>query len=66
MTTAPSATPGAQPAAPASKELVLTERERQLITDLRRIDFWRAGRNRIVTAMWNGVRAVVFDGQQIT
>lgn len=57
---------GAAPQPAPAKEFVLTERERQLINDLRRIDFWRAGKNRIVTAMWNGVRAVVFDGQQIT
>lgn len=62
MTTAGTSTPGtsSQPA-----PLQLTERERQLINDLRKIDFWRAGREHGAQIHWSGNRLRVFDQTQI-
>ena len=50
---------------PARESLVLTERERELILQLRRVDFFRAGRERYVTVDWSGARLRVFDAVQI-
>lgn len=65
MTVTPPATNGTIATGAHATPLVLTERERQLLLDLRSIDFWRAGKSRLITCFWNGVRAAVFDGQQI-
>lgn len=53
------------PAAAQPAALQLSERERQLINDLRKIDFWRAGREHGAQIHWSGNRLRVFDQTQI-
>ena len=51
--------------APIREQLALTERERELILALRRIDLFRAMRERSVIIHWSGARLRVFDAVQL-